>query len=937
MTDNYEKRFFNGSNWWCFDFHNHTPASSDYNPLERGGISPRDWLLAYMAAKVDCVAVTDHNCGDWIDALQRELNSMRAEQPSAEGYRPIYIFPGVEITASDGLHILAIYGPEDGVAKIHGLKVLAKCDDHPNNAESMCREGSATICDNIRQTGGVAILAHAEETNGIFFGTIETETNTFTPRRGGREVDQIVERCDAIEVHDLTCPAILHFANKMQGRAIVDGSDAHRLDRAGTRTVWLKMAQPSIEGLRLALLDPESSLLRPHENNSPPLPPLRRIVSVNAQQLYLRRQPLEIGFSPWFNAIIGGRGSGKSTILEALRLSLGRDQELNELGADSDVLRTFKRFKQVASVRGNPGMLLDDTSITTVVEKSEAGVVETYEFGWSSAGFKAWHLGESGNWDETGLSAEQANIIFPVKIFSQKQVFELADTPSALLTYIDSAAEVGIAQWRDKHEVLRSELRELRTRERGLRQLISRKPQIEAECREVSRKVLAYQQSPVATQVNIFRQNQQALGAIDSYIDRILNPISELEELVGAENPYDTIDIEVINIQNPDPMPVIELARALKLELSGTYNVVRAAIAELKQKANQLNLMPEVVSFRGSVGEALALYRAEVDRLQAEGVGTAQEAEVAINRKQSLEAELQRIADCELELNIIVTQILKTYGQLKYHRRLLTKQRQKFVDSVLAGDTKLRITIQGQSDVEQSLGGFRDILRLQENTFIESILSVDENGNPDGILGKLVTPTILDPTHRRVTGLKIGILEKCNEILGHVLHGKFVTAISRMTDDDADTLLEWFPEDKVNVEFRRLDSDRFQSLERASAGQKTSAILSFLLAHGDEPLLLDQPEDDLDNALIYDLVVQQIRNNKSRRQIIVVTHNANIVVNGDAELVIPMIFDHGQINVACSGGLQDRSVREEICSIMEGGKEAFKQRYKRILQDMELA
>jgi ABC-type cobalamin/Fe3+-siderophores transport system ATPase subunit len=139
----------------------------------------------------------------------------------------------------------------------------------------------------------------------------------------------------------------------------------------------------------------------------------------------------------------------------------------------------------------------------------------------------------------------------------------------------------------------------------------------------------------------------------------------------------------------------------------------------------------------------------------------------------------------------------------------------------------------------------------------------------------------------------------------------------------------------VRVEYRRDAKQKFESLERASAGQKTSAILSFLLAHGDEPLLLDQPEDDLDNALVYSLVVKQIRANKSRRQIIVVTHNPNIVVNGDAELVLPMEFKSGEIHLVDSGGLQQRAVREKICAVMEGGKDAFRQRYKRILEDIE--
>ena len=108
-------------------------------------------------------------------------------------------------------------------------------------------------------------------------------------------------------------------------------------------------------------------------------------------------------------------------------------------------------------------------------------------------------------------------------------------------------------------------------------------------------------------------------------------------------------------------------------------------------------------------------------------------------------------------------------------------------------------------------------------------------------------------------------------------------------------------------------------------------MLAFLLAYGDEPLVLDQPEDDLDNHLIYDLVVRQIRENKLKRQIITVTHNPNIVVNGDAEVVHALDFMNGQCRVVQSGSLQDIGIRSEVCRVMEGGREAFERRYRRIV------
>ena len=100
-----------GARWWKFDLHTHTPASVDY---DRGPTqtSPRDWLLDYMQAGVDCVAVTDHNSGEWIDELKAALAALELEASSE--YRPLYLFPGVEITANGGIHVLAVLDPGKG-------------------------------------------------------------------------------------------------------------------------------------------------------------------------------------------------------------------------------------------------------------------------------------------------------------------------------------------------------------------------------------------------------------------------------------------------------------------------------------------------------------------------------------------------------------------------------------------------------------------------------------------------------------------------------------------------------------------------------------------------------------------------------------------------------------------------------------------------------
>jgi energy-coupling factor transporter ATP-binding protein EcfA2 len=124
-------------------------------------------------------------------------------------------------------------------------------------------------------------------------------------------------------------------------------------------------------------------------------------------------------------------------------------------------------------------------------------------------------------------------------------------------------------------------------------------------------------------------------------------------------------------------------------------------------------------------------------------------------------------------------------------------------------------------------------------------------------------------------------------------------------------------------------------------------MLSFVLNYGTEPLVLDQPEDDLDTALITKLVVPQIRRSRWNRQVIIVTHHANIPVNGDAEQVIVLTNDGRNIQVKNSpdpadparevlhaGPIEIGVVREDIQEILEGGKEAFQARERRYNNDL---
>jgi chromosome segregation protein len=148
------------------------------------------------------------------------------------------------------------------------------------------------------------------------------------------------------------------------------------------------------------------------------------------------------------------------------------------------------------------------------------------------------------------------------------------------------------------------------------------------------------------------------------------------------------------------------------------------------------------------------------------------------------------------------------------------------------------------------------------------------------------------------------------------------------------TIDKWIQLSQISLEdlpvFQyRVREDEYIDFSDASAGQQATALLIALLNEEGPPLIVDQPEDDLDNQIILD-IVEQIWKAKEMRQLIFSSHNANIVVNGDAELVIccdyKAMVDHSGGQIKALGAIDAKEIKKEITMVMEGGEKAFQLR-----------
>ena len=131
----------------------------------------------------------------------------------------------------------------------------------------------------------------------------------------------------------------------------------------------------------------------------------------------------------------------------------------------------------------------------------------------------------------------------------------------------------------------------------------------------------------------------------------------------------------------------------------------------------------------------------------------------------------------------------------------------------------------------------------------------------------------------------------------------------------------------------------YRDVRKLSLGQKVVAMLSFVLGYSDftkdyRPLVIDQPEDNLDNQYIYKNLVNDLRLSREKRQIIIATHSATVVTNAKAEQVVVMESDGEHGWVADRGYVTEKHIKNHIINYMEGGKDSFRHKmnvYKDVL------
>ncbi len=936
---------YRGARFYNCDLHMHTPADAAHWGGPKMGTADDDRRAAAEAyirrcyeTGLEVIAITDHNFASkgFIPLMRDAVQRLGGEF----GYE-IILFPGFEFKADvgKGVDVLAIFDPDVDLDSIDHL--LTECGVPPprfaNSQPTKSTKRLPEILDVVQRKGpdgamkGLVILPHSQSDSGIF------------------DREKIADWLQAEEFRnpDLYCIEIPKLAEGMSEgwrRLLANGpdcdpqwhrsrpiacimsSDAKALSAGnepgnyiGYRHTWIKMSRPSIEALRQACLDRESRIRfgdrRPEEEYT--YPKIRSLTVKGAAFL----EDQKIVFSPNLTTVIGGRGTGKSTIVEYLRVATGQEAALR----GEEPRKNFQKLRQT---------IRDATVLSVRLEK------EGQSFSIESAGGKPPIVTE-------GPAIPDLARFLPVRVLSQKEIYAIAEDRGARRRLADDLVRRELDELARKEEDLIREIKNLNEQIASLPELREREKALETERRDLEVRLarLKALEAPLARWKGRLAEERffQGLEQEAAAIARSLRDVAE-----QAAFSVTTLGSELAEAPSSDlTRAVADEADKLVTELK---QQTEGAIQDFVQHVAVLLSQDAVQAWRRS----METERAEFERLRKELAEQGTDPDLYLTYQRGLrEKEVQLT---ELRKRVEGIEALKDRRDGKEEPggrrqpglmdalhvlwRQATEARQDAARRLTAA---VPVTASGQPFVQVSVEPFgdesaflerfrqeiRDRRRISEDDWDEFMRAVSQAarapGTPASPTSTLAAWTSQLRKKRRPEGCPWKVTDRRIDVI-----------LEWLTDGRLADLQLWRTPDQVRIQLFRQDGSLVGDLEGPlSVGQRCTAVLGLVLAADEAPVVIDQPEEDLDNEFIFVELVPLLRRVKERRQVIVVSHNANIPVNGDAELVVALEIRSGrgcqkEVDGKPAVGALDRwEVKRAVEDIMEGSEEAFRRRFEK--------
>lgn len=878
-----------GATFFRADLHIHSFGAS--HDVTDQAMTPEAIVATAAAENIAVIAITDHND---ISNVARAIEVAAAHC--------VVVIPGVELSTPQG-HLLCYFPSHQHLTRFFArLSVL-----DAGTPTSRCQQSIIECLAAAEAQGGFGVLAHVDVPSGY-----EHDNPGASPHK----FDVICHRALlGIELKHATSDvsysatdAVLDRARMGQQRIVrlglgakqflarVLNSDAHSLGLLGRNAVSAKritrykMDVPSFAALRIAFEDADARVRI--EDQIPQSVP--RVVGIFLDGGFLDQQVIR--FSPNLNCIIGGRGTGKSTTFEGVRCLIGSRDEPSKV-VDSEVWP-------------------DQLHLIWQDKAGQQHVLSRHK------------TMEMQNVDDP----DGGPCTFDIDCFGQGDAARIShkaeSSPLALLGYLDKFVDLRDAA--AEEEAARQELLNLQTEIETAQRQVALIPQFERQLATTKQALTAMQKPEVKELIELQRQLATE-RELRLQIGQKLKRLKENSD-VSAQS---TVAAEIGGLANP---AALKLGRAEYESIIREANSFKAVVNDAQQK-----ITAGVAGLEKLILAQVGTWRTKETDAQTRIDGKKKELEAL---KVTFDmAYIAKLASDEASH----LQTLKNLGTWKTHLAELKRKRMATLSRRWAA--RDRIATQREAfgkaataTLKEALSDLQVSLKFQRNAHspeaAEQIIAAmgwrtNQQVRASYLVEDLTVPALLDAIQRTDVGALAGLETK--------------DGFGAFDKDEAKAILEKLAEPTVRFALERValyDLPRLQvsklvddgkggkrrfarEFSKLSLGQQQSILLALMLsANRDKPLIIDQPEDNLDGEFIYSTLVPVLRRAKERRQVIIVTHNPNVAVLGDAEQIVVMKAHNDRGEIVTRGSIDNPETRDAACAILEGAMEAFTRRAK---------
>lgn len=840
-----------GSEWRKWDLHLHTASSFDYKYNSED--ADKKLIDTLKSNNISVIAITDHFVID-----KDRITNLR-ELAAAMSY-DLVIFPGVELRTDKGgsnIHPIIIFDNNINLDVLNeDFNVFKRNNAIDKEDNQTIRWDFKDIVDFSKKHNGIITIHAGSKRNGI-----DEQISNVLPVKIATK-DEYAKTVDILEIgklEDINEYKTYKFP-KTGIKPMVIGSDNHNPNKYPNEHnsqlyTWIK-ADPTFEGLKQIIYEPEERVRIQSEDPTFDREkfPFTKIVIPSQTKVFvdeddIKFEPTELPLNNNLVSIIGGRGTGKSQLINYLAASFNRGRQSNKYNLSTNIIisrkaslsEDSKDFK-VSDSPNVPFMYIAQSQIKELVEKKELfsrniletiGVTDVY----------------SMSLDYLNIAESTVNEYYRIiKILNAegKTIKERKDDiQKEIKRYTDFIQNITSEQNKKKLEDYKKKVEKLHT---------------------------------IKNWQNIVKQQYDKNAQFATETNAVLKKWNE--QLRNSEIKIPLIDIQ----QTQDYLINILLPRLLN-----AYTRIEKEIEDTKNEFN---------NYKGDLSTLLSnvsSYQSKLSEL--------------VKQKEIFEQE-------EIKFRKLSTESFKELGDrirksIEVYTSMINSKWHEF---------------KGESETIDSEKKELLNIVLQKGLNVEAAISFDADKMYNLLLDKLDGRSYnIEKLH---DFLKIETIEDFLDFVCQI-SSKNVFFLER--EDLRKQVLYLFYEkytDFINIGVKvTLDK---KPITKLSYGQQGTIYLRLQIAAKmfSETIIYDQPEDDLDNDFITNELIPIFKKIKLYRQIIIVSHNANLVVNADSEQVIIANNDDGKLSYF-SGSLEDPIINAEVCRILEGGKNAFEDRERK--------